>query len=225
MRRADRLFQIVLLQRERRVATAGVLAEALGVSRRTIYRDIADLVASGVPVRGEAGVGYALEGGYELPPLTFNHLEIEALMFGARMVGSWGDRELQDAARSAMAKVRAALPPTLKPALTSTALFAPAFHQPPLPAHLTDVRGAIAKCLPVSFTYTDARGVRAGRTVEPVGIYFWGQHWSVGAWCRLREAWRGFRLDRMEDVLIGARPFDPSVHGGLDAFMAQIDRG
>ena len=125
MRRADRLFQLVQLLRSRRLATADFLADALGVSKRTVYRDIRDLERSGVPVRGEAGVGYQLERGYELPPLTFNAAEIEALVFGLRMAEAHGDPDLANGARSAMAKVAAALPAPLRALMVETPLFAP----------------------------------------------------------------------------------------------------
>ena len=129
MRRADRLFRLVQLLRNRRLVTAHWLAGELGVSKRTIYRDIRDLEYSGVPIQGEAGVGYQLQRGYELPPLTFNAAEIEALVLGARIVATHGDEEIAMAARSAMEKVESVLPPALREVLTRTQLYAPGWQR------------------------------------------------------------------------------------------------
>src|ERR1700757_3377351 len=114
MRRADRLFRIVQRLRRRGVTTASELAEALGVSDRTIYRDVQDLVLSGVPVQGEAGVGYALPRSFDLPPLMFDEDEIEALVLGARIVESWADASLARAARNVLSKVEVVLPARLR---------------------------------------------------------------------------------------------------------------
>ena len=126
MRRADRLFHLVQELRRRPVTTAAQLARELEVSERTVYRDIRDLVSSGVPIDGEAGVGYVLRRGFDLPPLMFTEAEIEALVLGARVVGSWGDQSLAKAAASAIARVEAALPEKLRQKLERTPLFAPA---------------------------------------------------------------------------------------------------
>src|SRR2546422_7203835 len=110
MRRADRLFRIVQRLRRRGATTARQLAEALEVSERTVYRDIRDLLVSGVPIRGEAGVGYALDRSYELPPLMFDEEEIEALVLGARIVRAWADKKLARAAEEALQKIETVLP-------------------------------------------------------------------------------------------------------------------
>ncbi len=123
MRRADRLFQIVQLLRRRRVTTAAQIAERLEVSERTVYRDIRDLSLSGVPVLGEAGVGYRLGRDFDLPPMMFSVDEIQALVLGARMVESWGDEELRRAARGVLTKVEAVLPPSKRHRVQDTALF------------------------------------------------------------------------------------------------------
>ena len=125
MRRADRLFQVIQLLRRHHVLTAATIAEELEVSERTVYRDIADLVRSGVPIAGEAGVGYTLRRGFDLPPLMFTEEEIEALVLGTRVVSSWADEGLAKAAESALARIEAALPDRLKARLTGSRLFAP----------------------------------------------------------------------------------------------------
>src|ERR1700704_5473679 len=128
MRRADRLFQIVQFLRGRRLTTAAFLAGRLGVSLRTVYRDVRDLSLSGVPVEGEAGVGYLLGSGFDVPPLMFTLNEIEALAVGARMVEAWGGPVLADSARTAIEKIVAALPADRRIAVEKTRLYAPAFH-------------------------------------------------------------------------------------------------
>src|SRR5262245_11101104 len=127
MRRADRLFQIIQFMRRRGVTTAAALADALEVSERTVYRDVRDLVLSGVPIDGEAGVGYRLRKGFDLPPLMFTATELEALVLGTRVVMSWADPALANAAQSALARIEAALPDNLRSRLDAP-LFAPGYH-------------------------------------------------------------------------------------------------
>jgi biotin operon repressor len=131
MRRADRLFEIVQYLRGRRLTTAAQLAQWLEVSERTIYRDIADLAASGVPIDGEAGVGYRLHPHFDLPPLMFDYEEIDALVMGARFVESWGGPRLAHAARGALVKIAAALPEQKRAAVQESRLFAPGFFIDP----------------------------------------------------------------------------------------------
>jgi predicted DNA-binding transcriptional regulator YafY len=201
MRRADRLFQIVQRLRRRGVTTAAQLAEALEVSPRTIYRDVADLVASGVPVLGEAGVGYALPRGYDLPPLMFTEEEIEALVLGARAVRSWGDPALARAADDALAKIENALPERLRHLVPESALFALGFHvSAQVRAGLGELRAAIRDRLKVRMNYADRGGAPSERTVWPLGLFYWGTRWSLGAWCELREDFRNFRLDRVASL-------------------------
>ncbi len=200
-RRADRLFRIVQLLRARRLVTAEHLADELEVSRRTIYRDVRDLVDSGVPIRGEAGVGYALHRGYDLPPLTFNAEEIEALVLGARLVQAWSDPDLARAARSAMTKVEAVLPEQLRRVILDTALFVPRGPWATVQSQqLGTLRRAVAEGRKLGFAYTRRDGTRSERTVRPLGLYFWGRTWSVASWCELRGDFRNFRPDRMTDI-------------------------
>jgi predicted DNA-binding transcriptional regulator YafY len=128
MRRADRLFDIIQVMRRKKLVRARDLAERLEVSERTIHRDIRDLMASGVPIDGEAGVGYILREGYDLPPLMFDEQEIEALVLGARIVESWADPKLAEAAGNALAKIESAIPAPLRRHMEETALLAPEDH-------------------------------------------------------------------------------------------------
>ena len=191
VRRADRLFEIIQFMRRKDLTRARDLSEALEVSERTIYRDVQDLIASGVPIEGEAGVGYVLKAGFDLPPLMFKEQEIEALVLGARMVQSWSDPQLSRAADDVLAKVENVLPQRLKERIPDAALFAPNFHvRAALTAGLQPLRTAIKERKKVRFGYEDKVAAKSARTVQPLGLFYWGAAWSLGAWCELR---RGFR--------------------------------
>ena len=224
MRRADRLFQIIQLLRRRNVATAGWLAGELEVSERTVYRDIRDLMLSGVPIEGEAGVGYVLRRGFDLPPLMFTDAEIEAMVLGARVVTSWGDAGLAKAAADALARVESVLPDRLKARLTGTPLFAPGFHVPQqVAASLTVVRGAIDARRKVRMAYTGADGAGTERTVRPLGLFFWGTTWSFAGWCELRTDFRSFRLDRIGHLNVLPERFQDEAGRTIDDYFARRD--
>ncbi|HLF76142.1 MAG TPA: YafY family protein [Dehalococcoidia bacterium] len=196
MRRADRLFQIIQFMRRRGVTTAAALADALEVSERTVYRDVRDLVLSGVPIDGEAGVGYRLRKGFDLPPLMFTATELEALVLGTRVVMSWADPALANAAQSALARIEAALPEELRSRL-DTPLFAPGFHvRQDVLERMGVLRVAIDERRKVAMDYRDVEGSVTQRTVRPLALAFWGSVWSLTAWCELRNDFRSFRLDR-----------------------------
>jgi predicted DNA-binding transcriptional regulator YafY len=203
MRRADRLFEIIQrLRRGRgRVVTARALAEPLAVSERTIYRDIQELVASGVPIEGAAGVGYSLRKGYDLPPLMFSEGELEAIVFGARIVQSWSDPEMARAADAALGKIDAVLPERLRHLITDASLQAPATNnRAPLCFDLARLRAAVRTRKKIRFAYRDEKGAETVRTVWPLALWFYGPVWLTGAWCELRDDFRFFRLERMADV-------------------------
>ncbi len=223
MRRADRLFQIVQILQHRRLTTAAILAERLGVSERTVYRDVRDLGASGVPIQGEAGVGYRLGKDFELPPLMFTLDEIQALVLGARMVESWADAPLRRAAQSALEKVGAALPPAQRGRLHNTALFSVSFHIPPQARkHLEPLRHAIDDHKRVCIRYCDREGRATERTVRPLGLFFWGHGWTLGTWCELRSDYRNFRLDRVESLDVLDETFECVEPVTLEAYLAAV---
>jgi predicted DNA-binding transcriptional regulator YafY len=198
MRRADRLFRIVQHLRGRRLTTAAFLADRLGVSLRTVYRDVRDLSLSGVPIEGEAGVGYRLQAGFDAPPLMFTLNEIEALAVGARMVEAWGGPVLAESARGAMEKIVAALPPERRVAVERTRLYAPVFHvDGAAMARLESVREAIGGRRVLRLDYRDAGGKASAREVWPLALHFWGGTWTVAAWCEARSDFRTFRVDRI----------------------------
>jgi predicted DNA-binding transcriptional regulator YafY len=223
MRRADRLFKLVQLLRRSRLVTAQRIAEELEVSERTIYRDVRDLALSGVPIRGEAGVGYALAHGFDLPPLMFTEEEIEALVLGARVVQSYADPELARAADSALAKVEMVLPERMRVRVGTTQLFAPNLRGPSGAPALGTLRAAIRSRKRVKFRYQDLTGAASTREVRPLCVAFWGKVWSVGGWCELRKDFRSFRIDRMEDVqLTSTFPEEPGKT--LDDFIEHVSR-
>ena len=198
MRRADRLFRIVQFLRGRRLTTAAQLAKWLLVSERTIYRDIRDLSLTGNPIEGEAGVGYRLRGGFELPPLMFDVDEVEALTLGARMVEAWSSPQLGVAALSAIAKIATALPAERQQWLEASRTYVPQFHIPrQLGERFERLRGAIRNRFKVHFVYADVDKKLSERRVRPLSLYFWGEHWTLAAWCEARENFRSFRIDRV----------------------------
>lgn len=199
MRRADRLFRIVQFLRARRLTTAAWLAEHLEVSTRTIYRDIADLSLSGVPIEGEAGVGYALRHKIDLPPLMFERAEAAAVELGLRFVSAYSGPPLSTAALSAMAKVRAVLPRSLIARSESAALFVPRKDAAP-GAALGPIFEAIDARRKLSIQYTDAAGQATERVVWPLAAFFWGAAWTMLAWCELRADFRSFRMERIEKL-------------------------
>ncbi len=223
MRRADRLFRLVERLRRRGPVTAAALAEELEVSARTVYRDVQDLVASGVPILGEAGVGYALARGFDLPPLMFTEEEIEALVLGARIVETRADPALARAARDVLKKVEAVLPARLKARVEEAALFAPGFRAVPAGEGLTRLRGAIRRRRKVSFAYQDQSGAPTRRTVQPLGVFYWGATWSLGAWCELRAGFRNFRTDRITELAVLEETFQPQPGRTLRDFFRHYE--
>jgi predicted DNA-binding transcriptional regulator YafY len=223
VRRADRLFQIIQRLRRRGRVTAAALAEELEVSPRTVYRDVRDLVAGGVPIQGEAGVGYALPRGFDLPPLMFTEEEIEALVLGARIVETRADPALARAARDALAKVETVLPPRLKDRVAEAALFAPGHRVRAADAGLTSLRTAVRERRKVSFSYRDRTDAPSARTVQPLGVFFWGETWSLGAWCELRTGFRNFRIDRMSELAVLDDRFQPEPGRTLRDFFRHYE--
>lgn len=203
MRRADRLFQIIQYLQGRRLTTARQIAERLEVSERTVYRDVQDLVLSGVPIEGEAGVGYVLRPGFHLPPLMFNTDELEALIVGARMIDAWAGEKLATAARDALQKIDAVLPARLKTTLQNPRVFAPAFPDQKLTGPRFDaIREAINHKQKIRVHYQRADEARSKRVVWPLGLVFWGNVWTLAAWCELRGDYRTFRIDRIQSIQV-----------------------
>lgn len=223
MRRADRLFQIIQQLKNRRLTTAQLLSEVLEVSTRTIYRDIQDLIVSGIPIEGEAGVGYMLRKEVDVPPLMFSETELEAIQVGMRMVQAWGGHELSKAAKQAMIKVSAVLPERLQS--FNALMFAPNFYdQAPEFQHIDTLRNAARTKQVLRFDYLDANQNPTLRQVRPLAIYLWKAKWTVLTWCELREDFRSFRIDRIQTVTYIGKSFEPQVGQRLEDFLEQIYR-
>jgi predicted DNA-binding transcriptional regulator YafY len=199
MRRADRLLRVIqILRRHRRPVRGQVVAEELEISLRTLYRDIADLITDGVPIRGEAGVGYVLGEGYDLPPLMFKADELEAVMLGLRWVAKRGDPDLARAAMDTAAKIGTVLPANLKPFLYDSPLIAsPNFKVIEDRIDVAALRRAIRDQFKLRISYSTEDGTKSDRIIWPIGISYYDAQRLVLAWCELRQDFRSFRTDRM----------------------------
>jgi predicted DNA-binding transcriptional regulator YafY len=202
MRRADRLFRIIqLLRRSRRPVTAAKLAAELEVTQRSIYRDVAVLVAQDVPIRGEAGVGYVLDRSFDMPPLMLTADELEAAVLGAQWVAERGDPDLATAARDLLAKIAASVPAHLRVFVAEPTVGAPApLAQRPDGLDLAQVRRWIRAGRKLRIRYEDAAGRQTHRTIWPVMIGYAEAVRVIAAWCEQREDFRHFRTDRILDA-------------------------
>lgn len=199
MSRSRRLLDLLqALRRHRRPVAGAVLADEIGVSLRTLYRDIATLRTQGAHVDGEAGVGYVLRPGFMLPPLMFSEEEIEALVLGSRWVSERADDALGAAARNALAKIAAVLPEDLRDDLqASSLLVGPGDPVAAGVVELTTIRGAIRNERKLVIAYSDGTGTRTSRTIWPFALAFFDRVRVVAAWCELRQGFRHFRTDRI----------------------------
>ncbi len=204
MSRAQRLLDLIqLLRGYRRPVSGAVLAEALGISLRTLYRDIETLNAQGAHIDGEPGLGYVLRPGFMLPPLMFSEQEIEAIVLGSRWVADRADRELGAAARSALAKIAAVLPADLRTNLdTSSLLIGPGQTTSTGDAELPVIRAAIRTERKLRIGYLDGSGRTSKRTIWPFALGFFDRVRVVVAWCELREGFRHFRTDRINRLQV-----------------------
>ena len=218
MRRAERLFRLVNEMRTRGVSRANELAEHLEVSVSTIYRDIAHLQASGLPIEGEAGVGYLLRPGFDLPNVTFTHDQVDALAVGLSFVESTGDPVLATAAREARAKIQASMPQPEERKLADAPYFSLQNRNSATP-NLALLRQAIRQRQIAQFDYQDGDGNQTERRVRPLVIWNLTDGWMFSAWCELRQDFRTFRLDRMANLTITGERFDEDEATGLRAFM------
>ena len=220
MRRAERLFRLVNEMRTRRVCRADELAHVLQVSVRTIYRDIAHLQGSGMPIDGEAGVGYLLRPGFELPNVTFTFDQVDALAVGLSLAESLDDPHLAAAAREVRAKIQASMPQPDARKLADAPYFSLS-RRTGAPTHARLLREAIRKQFTASMTYTDGDGKASERRVRPLAIWSMEEGWMFSGWCELREGFRTFRFDRIVEICITSDKFDIDEDKSLRAFMAQ----
>lgn len=212
MRRTERLFQIIQILRSARFPTTGrVLADELEISLRTLYRDMAELIVQRVPIRGEAGTGYVLEDGYDLPPLMLTADELEAAVLGAAWVAERGDPSLARGARDLIAKLSAVVPEALRPILLDSGL-KPMSFIPIAPIALDRFDGALLRRairdrLKISIVYEDAHGAASARTIWPILIAFLQDVRIVVAWCESRRDFRHFRADRILSLSVETQKY------------------
>ncbi|MEW6704914.1 MAG: YafY family protein [Pseudomonadota bacterium] len=203
MRRADRLFQLVQLIRGRRLSTADFLAQRLEVSVRTVYRDVADLQAQGVPIEGEAGVGYRMRAGFDLPPLMFTTEEAQALVASVRLAQPRLDEALAMQAEAALGKILGVLPGVARAAAEGLALYAPPVGMDPAArARLEPLRRAAEARRLVWLRYRDLKEALSERRVRPLGCFYWSDVWTLAGWCEVRQDFRNFRVDRILELQV-----------------------
>ncbi len=221
MRRADRLFQIVqILQRKKTAITAEQIAEELEVSVRTIYRDIQDLMKNHVPISGERGTGYLLQGGYDLPPMMFSDEEIEAIMLGAEWVRANGDTEIQRAAEDVLVKIGAVLPKNRRALLSSlTHVIHRREEGAKIKVSMPEVRRAIRHHFNAQTSYISLAEDLSHRKLSPLIIVFFESVQLLVAWCHLRQDIRNFRMDRFETFDVLEEQFPKSILSKLDDHM------
>jgi predicted DNA-binding transcriptional regulator YafY len=224
MRRADRLFQIVQHLRGGRLVTAAKLADWLEVSERTIYRDISDLQGSGVPIEGEAGVGYVMRAGYDLPPLMFTRDEVVALVAGARLIRAWGGAAMARAAEEALIKIETVLPDEARERVARTEIHAFAVGMTPeIRARIDALDLATDRRQRIELKYRDEAGKATVRVVRPLGLWFWGKVWTLIAWCEMRDDFRMFRVDRVAELTDTGTRFKPERGRTLTDFYRAME--
>jgi len=223
MRRADRLFQIVQHLRARRLTKAAELADFLAVSERTIYRDIRDLSLSGIPVKGEAGVGYCLDRSFELTALMFTPDEVEAVVIGLRMAQAFAGHRLRDASVTALDKVILALPRHRRAEVERPQIYVPPVHAN---REVDPLREALSSAINdkavLRLTYEDDNRRRTERGVQPLALNFWGSVWTLAAWCQLRKDFRNFRLDRISACIRSGEAFADEPGKTLSDFLRAV---
>lgn len=202
MRRADRLFEIIqLLRQARGPMTAAALAEQLEVNIRTVYRDIAALQGMRVPVEGAAGIGYVMRRGYDLAPLMFDVEEVEAVVVGLSLLARTGDVALQHAARRANAKIAEILPEARRGEADGSHLTVSDWGvDPPELVDMAAIRKSLREYQALSITYSDEAGALTERTILPIALVYYVEVAVLAAWCRLRQGFRHFRIDRIRQL-------------------------
>lgn len=224
MQRAERLNNIVHhLRRMHQAVTAETLAEVFEVSPRTIYRDIQNLIDSGVPINGEAGVGYVIDKRYHLPPIMFDTDELEAIALGIGMVSNWTDELFAAKAQSAYKKIQATLPAPLIHELHQISTFsAPSRYKIPWEVSFTQVRECIRKRKKIQFNYLDLQDQTSQRTIWPLALISFSPVWLLAGWCELRQSFRNFRLDRLSEFVVLDNRYPNEKDKNLAAYLKQV---
>jgi len=218
MRRADRLVELIGRLKAKPLVRAQELAEQLEVSVRTVYRDIAAMQAQGLPIEGQAGVGFMLRGPVDLPPITFGHDELDALSLGLAYVEQVGDADLAAAARAVRGKIDLAWAGGLEAVPSARPIRSSQRPERRSPRFASALREAVRSRRTIGFGYVDAEGRQSRRSIRPLALIAFSNGWLVAGWCGLRRDFRAFRLDRMDDVRIG-EVFDEEPGRDLHAYL------
>lgn len=224
MRRTDRLFELIQILRDGRLHRGTDMAERLGVSLRTLYRDMDTLIASGVPVEGERGLGYMMTAPITLPPLNLSLTELEALHLGLAVVSKAADEELQSAAVSLSAKVDAVLPEDRAAPSQGWGFAVYPFAEAARGfVHMAPLRAAIRSRRKVDITYKSPEGPETTRTVRPLQMEYWGRVWTLTSWCELRNDFRVFRVDRIQTLDVSFDTFAEEPGKSLGDYLDRQD--
>jgi predicted DNA-binding transcriptional regulator YafY len=225
--RIDRLVAILIYLQGRRVTRAEDIADEFATSIRTVYRDIAALAEAGVPIVGEAGVGYSIVRGYHLPPVHFTTEEATALITANLLMDRFADKSLMSPMGSALAKIRAVLPPDHQDHITrlESRMSLPTSSRPTKSASLFAIQKALAERTVLRISYRGAgKAESMPRQIEPMGLTYYGDRWHLIAWCRARQDYRDFRTDRIQELAIVSERFEPRTNFSLDEFLARSDQ-
>ncbi|MEF3047530.1 helix-turn-helix transcriptional regulator [Pseudotabrizicola sp. L79] len=223
MRRTDRLFDLIQILRDGRLHRAGEMAEKLGVSVRTIWRDMSTLMASGLPVEGERGVGYILRAPITLPPMILTGAELEALRLGVRLVAEGEDPGLSRAARLLATKIASVTPAPPEGDEDDLFLFTGQEAKRAAP-HLPAIRKAVRQKERLTITYIDHDGRETHRDIRPLQLEFWGKVWTLAAWCEARGDFRAFRVDRIVALDETGEPYPQEPGRGPEDYRAHMDQ-
>ena len=225
MRRADRLIKLVHFLRHRRNAvTAAQIAEEFNMCTRTIYRDIQDLMDTGVPIKGAAGVGYVIDKQYYLPPITFDADELEAIALGISMVRQWTDELFAAKADSAFAKIQAVLPLALQGEMKQITTYAvPTLPSVPWTVSFTQIRNCIRTRHKIVIDYSDSANNTSQRTIRPLALIFFNPVWLLVSWCEKRQDFRNFRLDRIQSLTHSHEFFTDEADKNLSAYLTTLN--
>jgi predicted DNA-binding transcriptional regulator YafY len=225
--RIDRLVAILIYLQGRRVTRAEDIADEFATSIRTVYRDIAALAEAGVPIVGEAGVGYSIVRGYHLPPVHFTTEEATALITANLLMDRFADKSLMSPMGSALAKIRAVLPPDHQDHITRLEgrMSLPTSPRPTKSASLVAIQKALAERTILRISYRGAgKADSMPREIEPMGLTYYGDRWHLIAWCRVRQDYRDFRTDRIQELGVLSQRFEPRSNFSLDEFLQRTDQ-
>jgi len=224
MRKAGKLFQLTNLIRVRQPITADEIALSLNVSVRTVYRYIDDLSVSGIPIYGTPGVGYQLDEDFELPPLNVTAKELDALLLGVKMVTVWTGEDLSNAANSLVKKIEAVIPKSIIDEYADV-VFTPDFNNKIKTRKSWEVlHNSIKSKHGVTIEYQSLDGTMTSRTIYPLGLLYWGGKWTLASWCKTREDFRNFRVDRIINLNVCESQFETTDKINLQSFMASYKK-